>query len=282
MASRPAVSRYGSGPLLVCHPGGPGLHPSYLEPLTAALPGRTVALLHPRGTGDAPRPAAPDGYALRDYTDDLVTWLEQHADGEPADLLGHSHGGLVALLAAARRPGLVRHLVLLATPAFGGERADRIAAAGHRARSAEGPVAEALALLDRTPAEPEDDAALGRLLARLAPLWLGPLTGRARAWRAGLATRPANADALRHFNTTEFPALDGTVREAVRHLTCPVLALTGELDGLAGPPHLSAWAALLPGSTTVLIPAAGHMCHVDAPHAVASAVTSFLGRTAMD
>jgi pimeloyl-ACP methyl ester carboxylesterase len=39
--------------------------------------------------------------------------------GEGAHLVGHSYGGVVSLLAAARRPGAVRSLVLIEPPAFG-------------------------------------------------------------------------------------------------------------------------------------------------------------------
>jgi len=44
--------------------------------------------------------------------------------GDGAHLVGHSYGGVVSLLAAARRPGAVRSLTLIEPPAFGVARGD--------------------------------------------------------------------------------------------------------------------------------------------------------------
>lgn len=50
--------------------------------------------------------------------EDEAGWLEQFL--EPGvHMVGHSYGGVVALLAAARRPGLVRSLTVIEPPAFG-------------------------------------------------------------------------------------------------------------------------------------------------------------------
>jgi pimeloyl-ACP methyl ester carboxylesterase len=50
--------------------------------------------------------------------EDEAGWLEPFL--EPgAHLLGHSYGGVIALLAAARRPELVRSLTVVEPPAFG-------------------------------------------------------------------------------------------------------------------------------------------------------------------
>src|SRR5437764_15353548 len=51
-----------------------------------------------------------------DFEDEAV-WLEQFL--EPgAHLVGHSYGGVIAILAAARRPELVRSLTMIEPPAF--------------------------------------------------------------------------------------------------------------------------------------------------------------------
>ena len=51
-----------------------------------------------------------------DFKDEAV-WLEQFL--EPgAHLVGHSYGGVIAILAAARRPELVRSLTVIEPPAF--------------------------------------------------------------------------------------------------------------------------------------------------------------------
>jgi pimeloyl-ACP methyl ester carboxylesterase len=61
-------------------------------------------------------PPGPDVERV-DFEDEAV-WLEQFI--EPAThLVGHSYGGLIVLLAAARRPELVRSLTVIEPPAFG-------------------------------------------------------------------------------------------------------------------------------------------------------------------
>lgn len=61
-------------------------------------------------------PPGPDVDRV-DFEDEAV-WLEPFL--EPgAHLVGHSYGGVIALLAAARRPELVRSLTVVEPPAFG-------------------------------------------------------------------------------------------------------------------------------------------------------------------
>ncbi|GHB50700.1 hydrolase [Streptomyces cirratus] len=270
-----ATTWRGSGPLVVCHPGGPGMDPRYLEPLDGLADSRTVAIVHPRGAGASPRPADGD-YALESYAADLAAWIRREAGGGPVDLLGHSHGGAVASLTAARYPDLVRRLVLLATPAYGGDRAEAQAEEFGRARQAETAVAPALAALEaQGDAYPADDAALGRLIAEVIPLWVGPMTERVAAWQARLAGWSANVDALRYFNDIVFPVLDREM-EHLSAVRCPTLALAGDLDGWAGPEHVALLTESVVLGTGEVIAGAGHMCHADATEHVLKSVRQFL------
>jgi pimeloyl-ACP methyl ester carboxylesterase len=61
-------------------------------------------------------PPGPDVERV-DFEDEAV-WLEQFLDRE-THLVGHSYGGVIALLAAARRPDLVGSLTVIEPPAFG-------------------------------------------------------------------------------------------------------------------------------------------------------------------
>jgi pimeloyl-ACP methyl ester carboxylesterase len=67
--------------------------------------------------------------------DDEAMWLEQWL-AHGAHLVGHSYGGVIALLAAARRPDLVRSLTVVEPPAFaiarGVPAVDAFVAAGDR------------------------------------------------------------------------------------------------------------------------------------------------------
>ncbi|MCI0396868.1 MAG: alpha/beta hydrolase, partial [Chloroflexi bacterium] len=62
-----------------------------------------------RGHGRSGR--IPRRYRLQDYTDDTVAFLRQRV-AEPAFVVGHSLGGIVALLVAARCPEHVRAVVV--------------------------------------------------------------------------------------------------------------------------------------------------------------------------
>ena len=57
-----------------------------------------------------------DGLDLDTMADDLALWIEENG-AEPAILIGHSQGGMVALRMAARYPHLVARLVLMNTSA---------------------------------------------------------------------------------------------------------------------------------------------------------------------
>ena len=71
-----------------------------------------LVLVDRRGFGRTPADGRVD--FDRD-ADDLALLLDE----EPAHLLGHSYGGVVALLAAARRPERVRSLAVIEPPALG-------------------------------------------------------------------------------------------------------------------------------------------------------------------
>lgn len=69
-------------------------------------------------------PPGPDVESV-DYEDE-ATWLDGFmAPG--AHVVGHSYGGVIALFAAARRPGLVRSLTVVEPPAFAVARGNRAA-----------------------------------------------------------------------------------------------------------------------------------------------------------
>jgi len=52
-----ATRRVGSGPMLVCHPGGPGFSAAELADLGGLGATRELVLVDPRGTGASAAPA---------------------------------------------------------------------------------------------------------------------------------------------------------------------------------------------------------------------------------
>ncbi|MDA1256549.1 MAG: alpha/beta hydrolase [Chloroflexi bacterium] len=91
----------------------------------AVLPGfaseRQVFAPDLRGHGDSGR--VPGGYRFTEYAKDIVPWLQEIVQ-EPAALVGHSLGGVVATVIAANYPDLVTSVVAADPPLFTKRRTD--------------------------------------------------------------------------------------------------------------------------------------------------------------
>src|SRR6202051_3816333 len=100
---------------------GPQVKPATLKKLAEQLATRKIATLRydKRGAGGwKPEFGPPEDFRFKDYVDDaaaLVKYLRGSGKFSKVILVGHSEGGLVAILAAQRVP--VDRLVLLATAA---------------------------------------------------------------------------------------------------------------------------------------------------------------------
>jgi uncharacterized protein len=100
---------------------GPKLKPATLKKLAEQLVGRGIATLRydKRGAGGwRPEFGRPEDFRFKDYVDDavaLVNYLRGTKKFSKVILVGHSEGGMVAILAAQRV--LIDRLVLLATAA---------------------------------------------------------------------------------------------------------------------------------------------------------------------
>lgn len=103
----------GSGPPLVCIPGGPGQAADYLGELGGLDKHRTLILLDNRGTGASGVPVDPATYRIDRIVQD-VDALRQHLRLERMALFGHSASGGVCLLYAVEHPHRLDRLVLVA------------------------------------------------------------------------------------------------------------------------------------------------------------------------
>jgi pimeloyl-ACP methyl ester carboxylesterase len=164
-----------------------------------------------------------------------------------AVLVGHSRGGVVALMAAAQRPDLVDRLVL-----SGGyvppSRADRSWIIGtgswvkHRVRLANRFVRAG----HLTARQADRPASLSQSFATVFEM-------------ASVGLRPGSFDAL------------------VAAVRCPVLAICGQRDSHVPASWVSA-AARRYGWSLAIIPAGTHFAHLDHPDAWADAVEAWLPR----
>src|SRR5262245_49610247 len=103
----------GTGPVLVCHPGGPGFDGVYFEDLAGLDSVRTLVLLDPAGSGGSD-PWPEEAYSLGRRADD-VDDLRAALGEKQIDLFGHSGGGFVGMRFAALYPSRVRRLLLVGT-----------------------------------------------------------------------------------------------------------------------------------------------------------------------
>src|SRR3989304_3451646 len=95
--------REGRGPALVGHPGGPGFSALYFGDFAGLGERLSLVMLNPRGTGGSDRPADRRPYAVADYVADLDE-LRRHLGLDQMWLVGHSHGGGIAMAYAAAPP----------------------------------------------------------------------------------------------------------------------------------------------------------------------------------
>ncbi len=104
-----AYRAVGTGPPLVCLPGGPGRAADYLGHLGGLDASRRLVLLDSRGVG---RSADPATFRVDRLTAD-VDALRAHLGLAQMDLLAHSAGAVLAMLYAAAHPERISRLVLI-------------------------------------------------------------------------------------------------------------------------------------------------------------------------
>lgn len=112
------ITTSGLGRDLLCLHGWGATHASFQE-LTCALQSDPVRIIAPDlpgfgGSGDLPRAWSTDDYA--DFVEELVATLKLH----DVFLLGHSHGGRIAIKLAARGAPWIFHLFLCAAAGIRG------------------------------------------------------------------------------------------------------------------------------------------------------------------
>jgi proline-specific peptidase len=263
--------RDGEGPLLVCHPGGPGFSSLYFADLANLGAAFTLILLNPRGTADSDRPEDLRAYATADYVTD-VEELREHLGAEQLDLLGHSHGGVVALAYAAEHPDRVRRLIaansLVRFLPAAMETAMEL-------RSAEPWYADAREALEQEDAgDYETEEELAALTRRFFPFYFAHFDETARVYlEEHVAPERPNPDALKLFN-------DGIETWDLRHdlarIAAPTLVITGDSDFITGPECARDIGDGIPGARVVIVEDCGHFTFIEQPERFRDEVTRFL------
>ncbi len=265
-----SYERRGSGPLLVCHPGGPGGSAAEFEDFAGLDDLFELVLFSPRGShGSDPA----DDYSLRSYVADVEA-LRQRLGVEQLNLLGFSHGGCVAMAYAAAHPARVRRLLLVDTLAVWGDDAEAAMLAAIERRRSEPWFEDAAQAI-----EEEQSGAFSSVdelianLKRQIPLYFHRWQGNEPAG-GRLAMDFAHAEPLHQFNTVEFPTFD--LRAELRNVGAPTLVVVGDDDFICGPACADAIVGALPEARLVTIPDSGHFVYVEQPEAFRAALAEFL------
>lgn len=256
----------GRGPLCIVHPGGPGLDWAYLR-MPEVERRLTLVYLEPIGTGaSSPLPSAKD-YTLARYAA-LLDGVRA-ALGQPrACVLGHSHGGFVALHWAVAHPDKVSGLILYST-------AGRMEKAVSEASEA------AIDGFTKEPWFPQATAAWARfpnivtnedadaVIKAIVPIMFADWTNRQASYAPWLATVRAFAGPMRGEYANQDP---WNLLRKLTSIRVPTLIIAGAKDA-STPPFLSEeLARAMPGSQLVVLPNSGHMGHVEEPAAFAVAI----------
>ena len=270
-----SYEREGEGPLLVCHPGGPGFSSRYFGDLAGLGASFTLVKLNPRGTEGSDRPADPRAYATADYVADLEE-LRGHLGVERLDLLGHSHGGLVAMAYASEHPARVRRLVLMSTLArFQAEQVSAMQDA-MLTRAGEPWYEDARAALEAEQAgEFDSDETLAEIVLREFPFYFSRYREAERAYVETLKDETPNRDALLLFNDEIIAVID--LRPGLGQIEAETLVITGEDDFITGPVCAAEIVAGVPRAELVLIPDCGHFVFVEARDRCREEVVGFVG-----
>lgn len=263
--------KLGHGPVLVCHPGGPGLSSVYLGDLAGLWERFTLVILNPRGTDGSDRPADPSAYRLEDYVSDLEE-LRQHLRVERMLLFGYSHGGIVAQAYALAHPERVRKLVLACTAARFGPEQEAATKAAKEKRSGQQWYAEAVAAADAERDGMSDDERRDSFF-QMMPLYFAHFGPAEAGYLDTFRDESVNGDASRAFGK-EIESLD--LRGRLRDIKVPTLVITGDEDFICGPACAEEISAAIPGARQVIVGDAGHMVFMEQPQAFHDEVADFL------
>ncbi|MFD3461018.1 alpha/beta fold hydrolase [Nocardia fluminea] len=265
---------YGSGPVCLVHPGGPGIHWEYLR-MPELEKHLTMVYVEALGTGASGRlPSHPHGYTRERYSLALLRIID-HLGVPKVYLLGHSHGAFVAAYHAIHRPAGLAGIILyegapVTGPEHGAEATRRLQefAAAHADRPELADVLAAFAAMQDISSDEQTLAvARGVLPSYIADYW-----GDEKRWA------PVR-DALRAGYISGLGA-DGAPdliddRADLPDVAVPALVLVGRFDVICGPRWGQELYDLLPCARLVILERSGHLGHLEELERFAAAVRDF-------
>ena len=209
-----------------------------------------------RGHGLSDAPPAP--YSLDDHIDDLAGLLD-HLHVPKAILCGVSVGGMIALGLAARRPGMIRGLVLCDT--------------AHKIGS------EELwnQRIEQIRRDGIDGIADGILERWFSASFRKAFPGAVAGWRNMLVRTPVEG-----YIGTCTSLRDADLTAAAQGVKLPVRCLVGSEDGATPPELVQSMSALIEGARFQRVEGAGHLPCIEAADQLAATIREFIEETHRD
>jgi proline iminopeptidase len=242
----------GSGPVLIEQSPGWGIGSQYLQhglkPLEKEF---TLVSYDTRASGSSSRPRDESRMTTSNMVDDLEG-LRRYWGLPRINVLGHSHGGAIAIGYAIRYPQHVSKLILVDSSIQGFAGAD-IAEREMKARERDPRFAAAIAE-ERSTAAPKTDEAMAESLARSMPLYFSDPGRNMAAFAQGLSQRPSA------WVNAKMVYLDASFNEEhlMHRVHADTLILVGRDDWIAGPPFSEKIHAEIPQSQLKILDKTGH------------------------
>lgn len=263
----------GEGPVCLVHSGGPGVHPGYLR-IPALEEHLTMVYLDPVGSGNSD--PLPDGdYSIARYGRFAVGVLDDLR--APAGyVLGHSHGGFVALQLGLDHPDRLEGLILYDTaPLCGPE-------------LMESATKEMAAFVERWPDRPEAGEA-GRMWDTVSvaktlevtddeshELYLkGILPAYFADYRRTLEQLGGDLSLQVTHDPNRLP-VSWDVRDRLGAIDLPTLVIVGTYDFICPPRGAYEMHAGIPDARLCELPASGHFGHIEEAGEFVAAVVDFV------
>ncbi len=268
----------GSGPVVLVHPGGPGIEWSFVR-MPRLEKFATAVYIEPVGTGASGRLSDPRGFTMDRYVGD-VEGLRAHLGLSKFVLLGHSHGGFVAQSYALAHPDRLRGLILYDTTPTTGPEWQKDVAANVQWFKDEPWFKEAEdALAHETSATTDDE--ITAIFRREMPLYFAEWTKRAKEFepyrakvRLTVAPGKATTDSSASNQVGVAPLLE--VRDRLGSIHVPTLVISGKRDFVTSQKFGRMIHAGIPGSRLLILEHSGHMGHIEEPGPFAEGIRSFL------
>src|SRR5262245_15600256 len=243
------IDEQGAGAPVLCISGLGYSSWCWRETVEALAPSYRMVTFDNRGTGRSDAPE--DGFSIAQFADDAAGVLN-HLHAAPADVVGHSMGGYIALTLAARHPTLVRSLVLIGTSSGG---AGSLPVPGQTSDAWKASVTL-----------PPRDFAKVTMPYSFATGWSNAHPERFEKLLAERLTFPTATEPWKkQFRAASDFGRDGLPADVVARLTQPALVVHGTDARVVPYANGERLARQLPDARLVSLAGAGHLCYLEEP-----------------